>query len=180
MLELCRHCYNKGHFISGNIAVSERQYTINVFDTSGDHLQKPTRELCYRSSEVIVIVFSVVKRSSFENVRDFWLPEIKRSLGRNKKPIVLVGCQTDLRHYGSKRYRNIVRTEEAKHVAAKCGLDFYMECSTALLVGVRDVFENIAWSALKNRSNGFNILRRLSKLCCCTCTHPTNKTNAKT
>ena len=137
---------------------------MNVFDTSGDHHRKAIREVCYKRSEVIVIFFSVVDRASFDNVRDFWLPEIKQSLGRKRKPIVLVGCMTDLRYHGSKKYKNLVKTEEARNVAAKCGMDFYMECSAISLVGVRDVFENIAWSALKTRSNKRSFLKMLARL----------------
>lgn len=56
-----------------------------------DHM----RPLCYPGTDVIMLCFSVVRPTSLCNVRDKWLPEIRKYM--SKVPIVLVGTQTDLR-----------------------------------------------------------------------------------
>ena len=53
------------------------------------------RPLCYPGTDVILLCFSVVRPTSLLNVRDKWLPEIRKYM--SKVPIVLVGTQTDLR-----------------------------------------------------------------------------------
>ena len=146
---------------------------MNVLDTTGDHYYHAMRKICYKKSEVIIVCFSIVDRTSFNNVKDFWLPEISKALGKKTKPIVLIGCQTDLRYYGSKKYKNLITAEEGKRLAEECGMDFYMECAAVSLVGVRSIFENVAWSFLKTRSSKLNIVKGLLKLktlCCATIT----------
>ena len=44
---------------------------------------------------MVVLCFSLVSRVSFENVRDTWIPEIKRETG-GRTPIVLVATKKDL------------------------------------------------------------------------------------
>jgi len=53
------------------------------------------RPLCYPGTDVFLVCFSVVRPTSLYNVRDKWLPEIRKYLP--KVPIVLVGTQIDLR-----------------------------------------------------------------------------------
>ena len=162
--------YYTAHLVSGQISASDKQYTVNVLDTTGDHYYQDMRKVCYQKSDVIIICFSTVNRISFRNVKDFWLPEICKSLGKKTKPIILVGCQADLRYYGSKKYKNLITAEEGKQLAKDCGMDFYMECAAMSLVGVRDIFENVAWSVLKTRSSKLNVIKdflKLKTLLCC-------------
>ena len=63
----------------------------SCFQDDFDHV----RPLCYPGSDVILLCFSVVRPTSLSNVREKWLPELKKHMG--KVPIVLVGTQTDLR-----------------------------------------------------------------------------------
>ena len=53
------------------------------------------RPLCYPGTDIFLVCFSVVRPTSLWNIRDKWLPEIKRHLP--KVPILLVGTQIDLR-----------------------------------------------------------------------------------
>lgn len=46
-------------------------------------------------ADIIVVCYSVVQPTSFRNVEEKWVPQIKRCLG--DVPIILVGTQTDLR-----------------------------------------------------------------------------------
>lgn len=53
------------------------------------------RPLCFPGTDVFLVCFSVVRPTSLYNVRDKWLPEVRKYLP--KVPIVLVGTQIDLR-----------------------------------------------------------------------------------
>lgn len=53
------------------------------------------RPLCYPGTDVIVICFSVIHPTSLSNVKEKWLPEMRKHLP--KVPIVLVGTKIDLR-----------------------------------------------------------------------------------
>ena len=53
------------------------------------------RPLCYPGTDVFLVCFSVVSPTSFHNVKEKWLPELRQHHPR--APILLVGTQSDLR-----------------------------------------------------------------------------------
>jgi Ras-related C3 botulinum toxin substrate 1 len=84
------------------IDFKEKQYTLNLWDTSGQD-NDTMRPLSYQDSvnftlikkKVVIIFFSLVDRKSFERVEKFWVPEIIKS---NKNlPYIIVGNKLDLR-----------------------------------------------------------------------------------
>lgn len=99
------------------------------------------RPLCYKQTDVFIVCFSVVCPSSFASIRQKWLPEIRKSLQKQKvdpsssiPPIILVGTQCDLRHdvkvlieldaAGQKP----ISSDYARAMAAKFAV-CYIECS---------------------------------------------------
>ena len=57
--------------------------------------------MVYPNTDVFLLCFSVVSPSSFLNIREKWIPEIKKSREKGQKkhvPIILVGTQSDLRN----------------------------------------------------------------------------------
>lgn len=100
------------------------------------------RPLCYKQTDVFIVCFSVVCPSSFASIRQKWLPEIRKSLQKQKvdpggsiPPFILVGTQCDLRHdvkvlieldaAGHKP----ISSDYARAMAAKFGAVSYIECS---------------------------------------------------
>lgn len=71
--------------------------------------------------------------TSFHNISEKWLPEIKRH--GNKAPIILVGTQCDLRHDVkvlielAQYHEQPVSGEVAERLANKIGAIKYIECS---------------------------------------------------
>lgn len=53
------------------------------------------RSLCYPDTDVFLACFSVVQPSSFQNITEKWLPEIRTH--NPQAPVLLVGTQADLR-----------------------------------------------------------------------------------
>lgn len=133
-------------------------FKLNLWDTAGQEEYDRLRPLSYPQTDILLVCFSVVERSSLRNVTDKWYPEIRencssgnpellRRLG--KRPILLVGTKTDLRDQGGEDTfgtrtagSEYVSPEEATRVAEQCGFMGYVECSAALQIGVREVFES--------------------------------------
>ena len=70
-------------------------------DTPGQDDFDTLRPLVYPNTDVFLLCFSVVSPSSFANIREKWIPEIKKSREKGAKkhvPIILVGTQSDLRN----------------------------------------------------------------------------------
>lgn len=53
------------------------------------------RPLCYTSADVFLLCFSVVSPTSFQNVPEKWVPEVRKHVPY--APLILVGTQCDLR-----------------------------------------------------------------------------------
>lgn len=110
------------------------------------------RPLCYPGTDVFLLCFSVVTPTSFHNVAEKWVPEIRKHCP--KAPIVLVGTQCDLRndvkvlielaHYKEEP----VPVAEAQQMAESIGAT-YMECSALTQKNLKEVFDNALLCALK-------------------------------
>lgn len=116
--------------------------------------------------------FSVVNPSSFQNVTEKWIPEIRTHSPHT--PVVLVGTQTDLRDdvnvlINLNRYHvKPVSESQAQAVAQKIRAQTYVECSALTQKNLKDVFDTAILSAIEHKarlekklsSKGF---KRLSK-----------------
>lgn len=77
------------------VMIGGEPYTLGLFDTAGQEDYDRLRPLSYPQTDVFLVCFSVVSPSSFENVREKWVPEITHHC--QKTPFLLVGTQIDLR-----------------------------------------------------------------------------------
>ena len=97
------------YLFNHHFQVDGEPVTFEMCDTPGQDDFDTLRPLVYPNTDVFLVCFSVVIPSSFHNIREKWIPEIRKSTQKNKKkrksknqkddiPIVLVGTQSDLRN----------------------------------------------------------------------------------
>ena len=77
------------------VMIGGEPYTLGLFDTAGQEDYDRLRPLSYPQTDVFLVCFSVVNPSSYENVKEKWVPEILHHC--QKTPFLLVGTQIDLR-----------------------------------------------------------------------------------
>ncbi|CAB4064224.1 CDC45 [Lepeophtheirus salmonis] len=70
--------------------------TFEMCDTPGQEDFDDLRPLVYPNTDVFILCFSVVSPTSFKNIKEKWIPELKKRSSR-KTPVLLVGTQSDLR-----------------------------------------------------------------------------------
>ncbi|XP_028851530.1 rho related BTB domain containing 4 isoform X1 [Denticeps clupeoides] len=139
--------------------VDEVSVSLRLWDTFGDHHKD--RRFAYGRSDVVVLCFSLANPNSLRHVRSMWFPEIKHFCPRT--PIILVGCQLDLRYAdldAVNRARrplakpikptDILPPERGHEVAKELGVPYY-ETSIVAQFGVKDVFDNAIRAALISR-----------------------------
>ena len=68
---------------------------MTLFDTAGQEDYDRLRPISYPDTNVFLVCFSVVRPTSFENVKEKWIPEIKHHCP--KTPFLLVGTMLDCR-----------------------------------------------------------------------------------
>mmetsp|Transcript_2098 Transcript_2098/g.2417 ORF Transcript_2098/g.2417 Transcript_2098/m.2417 type:complete len:208 (+) Transcript_2098:191-814(+) len=71
-------------------------YTFQIIDTAGSEQFDGLREnLCYDTSNLFIVCYSLTDADSFENISSKWVPSIRQRVGK-QAPIVLVGNKLDM------------------------------------------------------------------------------------
>lgn len=139
--------------------VDEVSVSLRLWDTFGDHHKD--RRFAYGRSDVVVLCFSIANPNSLNHVKSMWYPEIKHFCPRT--PVVLVGCQLDLRYADLEAVNrarrplarpikrgDILPPEKGREVAKELGIPYY-ETSVFDQFGIKDVFDNAIRAALISR-----------------------------
>ena len=110
----------------------------------------------FSTFETYIFLFSVVSPSSFTNIREKWIPEIKKS-GSKSVPLILVGTQSDLRNDVNTRvelakYKESPISEaEAKKLCKDLNCESYIETSALTQHNLKEVFDEAIIYGLKGR-----------------------------
>merc|ERR1711910_276469 len=119
------------------VMIGGEPYTLGLFDTAGQEDYDRLRPLSYPQTDVFLVCYSVVSPSSFENVKEKWVPEITHHCQRT--PFLLVGTQIDLRDDAA------TIDKLAKGLRAVK----YVECSALTQKGLKNVFDEAILAALE-------------------------------
>ncbi|XP_065118118.1 rho-related BTB domain-containing protein 2 [Paramisgurnus dabryanus] len=151
---VCQEVLERSRDVVDDVSVSLR-----LWDTFGDHHKD--RRFAYGRSDVVVLCFSIANPNSLFHVKTMWYPEIKHFCPRT--PVILVGCQLDLRYADLEavnrarrplarpiKANEILPPEKGREVAKELGVPYY-ETSVVAQFGVKDVFDNAIRAALISR-----------------------------
>ena len=128
-----------------HVCVDGKIVALNLWDTAGQEEYDRLRPLSYHSTDVFVIAFSLINKTSLSNITQKWLPELKAYCPNAK--IVLCGNKSDLADSPSTRAKlaargqEIVTDEEAEAVAKSCGAT-YVRASALTQAGLKTVFDS--------------------------------------
>jgi small GTP-binding protein len=125
---------------------------LGLWDTAGQDDYEQMRPLAYPGTHVFLICFSLVSRSSFENVASHWIKEVKNF--SKEVPFVLCGTKMDMKEdpaalkaLEEKEERPIAR-EEGERMAKNLGAHAYVECSGKTQKGMTEVFRQCCEAGL--------------------------------
>lgn len=152
------------------VHVNGEAVTFELCDTPGQDDFDTLRPLVYPNTDVFILCFSVVMPSTFTNVKEKWLPEVKSCCG--KVPVVLVGTQSDLREdmktlVGLAEFKEVpVPESDAKKLASSLGCIAYVESSSLTQKNLKDVFDHaiMAGIGFKNKMEAKK-LKKKKKMC---------------
>jgi len=114
-----------------------RTYQVGLFDTAGQEEFDRLRPLAYPLTNVFLVCFCVISPTSFSNVKDKWIAEIRRECP--SAPIILVATQIDRReqYAGSK-----IHSEAGQRLCYEVGAARYHECSAKTREGLDELFQH--------------------------------------
>ena len=110
------------------------QYTL--WDLSGDPTYIEVRNEFYKDSNVLIIVYDVTSKRSFDSI-DMWLREVSKYSGESL-PVVVVGNKSDLKG------KRTVDKEEAEHWTKQRGFFGHYEISSQEGHGFFQLFNELA------------------------------------
>lgn len=128
-----------------NVSVDGKMVSIGLWDTAGQEDYDRLRPLSYPSTDVFLICFSLTSKTSLENVRTRWVPELNNYCPGC--PIILVGTKKDMKEDGKG-----VSSEDGQRLASEIKAIKYIECSAKTQDGLKQVFDEAIRSVLKARN----------------------------
>lgn len=110
------------------------------------------RPLCYPSTDVFIVCFSVVSQTSFSNVCSKWIPEIREF--NPKAPIILVGTHSDLKNCVkvlldlSEKNESPISVKKAQGLVKKTRCVCYVETSSVTQQNLKTAFDEAISSGI--------------------------------
>ncbi|XP_002739416.1 rho-related GTP-binding protein RhoU-like [Saccoglossus kowalevskii] len=150
------------------VNVDNKPVRLQLCDTAGQDDFDSLRPLCYPQTDVFLVCFSVVSPTSFHNVVEKWVPEVRK---HNKKtPILLVGTQCDLRNDVkvlidlARFHERPISEEDARSCAARISAISYIECSALTQKNMKEVFDTVILTSLKLSSQAQEKKKKSKKI----------------
>ncbi|WAQ96867.1 RAC1-like protein [Mya arenaria] len=135
-------------------SVDDSDYKMNLFDTAGAADYDRLRPLSYPMTDVILLCFSLISKSSYESVPSKWVPEVRYHC--TGTPIILVGTKVDARETFSDRSKKVTY-QQGRQLKELVGARYYVECSALTKMGIVEVFQDAVRAAItppvKRRGN---------------------------
>ena len=106
-----------------------------IWDTAGQERFRSLTKIFYQNASVIILVYDITRRDSFDKIKDFWIKEIKEN-GGSDILLALVANKNDL-------YENeVVSLKEGKTFAKEINAIF-ITTSAKYSHGIDDLFNKL-------------------------------------
>ena len=129
------------------------EVNLHIWDPGRSEGSERARISAYSQTDVIIIMFDVIRRDTLLDVESFWFREVNGHCPNT--PLILVGTKVDLRK--DKRYRkNATSYDDGISLALKIKARGYLECSSKTLSGINTVFEEAVLTVLEPSKSGMN------------------------
>ena len=124
-------------FVIKTIELEEgKSVTIDLWDTAGQERLRTITRLFYVNSKVVIFVYDVTDKKSFDAIKDYWYEQVKQN-GDKDIITALVANKYDL--YETRAVSNEEGEEYAKSIGA-----IFASTSAKNDSGIKMLFENIA------------------------------------
>jgi len=133
---------------SANIMVDGKPCQLGLGDVAGSADYDRLRPLSYPQTDVFLILYSVISKTSFENVTKRWIPELEQHAPET--PFVIVGTKTDLRSDEAvvSKVDKVYTKSEGIQLAKETKAYSYMDSSALTQDGLKNLFDEAIRAAL--------------------------------
>ena len=120
-------------------------YTLGLYQVAGQEDYDTLRPLSYPNTDVFIVAYSIASQSSFESVKEKWVPEIR--LHCPNVPFILVGLKEELRYDAAtleklkQSNKTMISYGMGFRLAKTLGAATFCECSAITQNGLKDLFD---------------------------------------
>ena len=104
------------NYIDKIMTYQNKEIELEIWDTIGNEKYRPLNKLFYKDSSIIIFVYDITNKNSFENIKNIWYQDVQDCLGKEIM-IVILGNKSDL--YIEEEVREEEARVYAKSVNAK-------------------------------------------------------------
>ena len=131
-------------FFNYNVQINNKKIKLQIWDTCGQEIYRSLISGFYRSTELAIIVYSVVDKKSFNDI-EIWLKQLKTH-GSPDCKVFLIGNKIDLPN-------RLVSSEEGINCKNEHDFECYMETSAKNYININELFVNCAMALYKKYIN---------------------------
>ena len=99
----------------------------------------------FNKANVCILCYSIVSSTSFQNIENKWVPDIKKQFPET--PIILVGTKSDLR---AEAQDNCIQQSQLNEKAIELNFISHVECSALKQDGLESLLEHIITAYLNS------------------------------
>ena len=124
-------------FSSKRISYNDNKDIIlyNIWDTAGQEKFRSIAKINYKDAGVIILVFDITNQNSFENIKEYWYPEVKENAPEHAI-IALVAAKCDLIEELEVNFEEVESYVKSINV-------IYKKTSSLTNKGIDELFEEI-------------------------------------
>ena len=131
-------------FITKKIVKDDKEYFLNLWDTAGQERYHSVTNLFIKNSEIVIFVYSIIEKQTFEGMKSYWVTTIKETIG-NEPILGIVGNKNDL------YMQEDVKEEEGKDFANELGAKFKLVSAKEDSIGFVNFLEELLDEFLKKK-----------------------------
>ena len=117
-----------------------KKINLDIWDTAGQERYKSLTKFFYKDAQIIIMVYDITKKLTFENIKNQWYKEIQELSGKNFI-LGIAGNKSDL--YESEEVSEKEAREYAKSINA-----VYSLTSAQNNTGIKQLFEDVGMQLL--------------------------------
>ena len=121
-------------------AFGGKEIQYDLWDTAGQEKFRAIAKILYKDAQVIILVYDITNKESFNEIKDYWYEQIKENCPKNIM-LCLVGNKCDLFE------SEVVTEEEGKELAEDIGAIFKLT-SPKEKIGIDELFQTIVYKIL--------------------------------
>lgn len=136
---------------------NNNRITANLWDLSGQHKFKIMRETYYRGVSGAILVYSIDRKETYDNLEN-WISELIKNNGGKIVPLLLIANKIDLRGTGIDTLDSDIGINYANQLSEKYNMNVqYVEASALTGENVEDAFETLIMDLYKDFEKQVNL-----------------------